>query len=259
MDFLTQSNATQRWTLAHALGSNETITSSTVHRGEIPISHFPWFEHSPNYVKRGTCHGLDVLFHHHHSLQFFISSLDEEDLFEHRTRYWWQKRNSPFPRLCDRTTLCGTNSWTNKCSKRIRSNDVGRDWRSMWPRTNNRWAEETKGEKKCYVDALSLCRTDDSGQTEYKPMSSKSPWYRRFYRDMLARLIVRLYRDKSWYIVDTDDFLVSLFEKLNMHKKRRNLHVKGSWHQIDDVGTSSTPFGSCLLLERKDRIGRKYV
>ena len=91
------------------------------------------------------------------------------------------------------------------------------------------------------------------------PLSPKSPRYRRFYRDMLARLIVRLYRDKSWYIVDTDDFLVSLFEKLHIHKKRRNLHEKGSWHQIDDVRTSSTPFGSCLSLERKDRIGRKYV
>ena len=44
-----------------------------------------------------------------------------------------------------------------------------------------------------------------------------------------------------------------------MHKKRKHLHEKGSWYQIDDAGAFSTPFGSCRIFERKDRIERKYV
>ena len=65
--------------------------------------------------------------------------------------------------------------------------------------------------EKCHIYAFIAMRdyhiivsTDDSGQTESmciyndrQRMSHKSPRYRRFYRDMLARLIVRLYRDKS--------------------------------------------------------------
>ena len=70
---------------------------------------------------------------------------------------------------------------------------------------------------------------------------------------------IAINRNTSRCIADTDDFLVLLFEKLNMHKKRRKLHGKGSRHQIEDVGTSTSPFGSCLSRERKDRIGRKYV
>ena len=39
-------------------------------------------------------------------------------------------------------------------------------------------------------------------------MSSKSPLYRRFYRDMLARLIVRLYRDLCRITTKTADELL---------------------------------------------------
>ena len=43
--------------------------------------HFSSFERSGNCVKRGSCHALDVRFHHP-SQHFFTSSFDEEDLLE---------------------------------------------------------------------------------------------------------------------------------------------------------------------------------
>ena len=49
----------------------------------------------------------------------------------------------------------------------------------------------------------------------YLPMSSKSPQNRRFNRDMLARLIVRLYRD----IIAN---LAIFYNKLQIHQKPSN-------------------------------------
>ena len=95
------------------------------------------------------------------------------------------------------------------------------------------------------------------GNGKSRLISFESPRYRRFDRDMLARFIVRLIRAISWCIVHTEDFLVCLFEKINMHKKRKFLLEKGSWHQIDDVGPSSTPFDWRLLFESNDRIKTK--